>query len=328
MSPPANIKKSNSSKIKQSKNVRKEQYINLNGVAGSIMGEHEYKFFRLQNERVISNKNAYIVLGRDRAGSPLNGYGNKAHAKASSIDIVVGRNSCALDEASLKKQALWCNPDFKNDAARIYISQKTDIDKNFALPKGEVGYSTEGSIVRSGIGIKADSVRMIARSGIKLVASAESRTSMGVNDDMKKGIDLIAGLPWDKDNPNANSLYNLDRYRHGMQQIPKGQNLVDAFTELLFHMDKITGILLTFIIRQMKYNNQVATHTHISPFFGIPIPPSPELPGLTLQNNLETKDITIQDLENYKLVDIPDFFDQFLTEGDKRYINSIFHYLN
>lgn len=54
---------------------------------------------------------------------------------------------------------------FQTDAARIYISQLTDIDANFGIDPGKTGYMKE----RSGIGIKADGVRVIGREGIKLI---------------------------------------------------------------------------------------------------------------------------------------------------------------
>lgn len=327
-----NIKLTNESKMEFRKSLDKNTYVELNGVGGNVVGEHNYKFFKLQNEDVIQKENAFIVLGRDRPSTPLSGYGNKGEVQCSSIDIVVGRLSCALDTADLKTQAKWANPDFKNDAARIHISQKTDIDKNFSLPEGKVGFSTEKtkygtSIVRSGIGIKADSVRMIARSGIKLVSSCDTVNSVGINDDEIKGIDLIAGVPY-SENENVNKLYNLDMYKHSMQPIPKGDNLSDALKDIVVQLDKITGIMLQFITRQMEFNMNISKHTHFSPFKGQPVLKSHEMPGLNFKNSAETLEITIEDIKNYKFEHLPYFLQEFLTIGEKRYINSVFHHLN
>jgi len=44
------------------------------------------------------------------------------------------------------------DPSFSKDAARIYISQKTDIDDNFKIKQGNVGKAK----ARSAIGMKAD----------------------------------------------------------------------------------------------------------------------------------------------------------------------------
>lgn len=327
------VVETNETKIQQSKDIDKERYVELNGVAGNIIGEYDYKFFKLQNEDVIQKGNSFIVLGRDRPSTPLSGYGNKGEVKASSIDIVVGRISCVMDTAALKTQALWSNPDFKNDAARIHISQKTDIDKNFSLPEGKVGFSTEETsygarIVRSGIGIKADSVRIIGRSGIKLVSSCDSLNSSGINDEEHKGIDLIAGVPYSETKPYVNSLYKLDLYKHGMQPIPKGDNVLSALRDIVEQLDKVTGIVLQSIVRQMEFNKQISSHTHFSPFNGIPVTKSAEMPGLTFKNSAETFEITIEDIKNYKFEHLPYFMKEFLTIGERRYINSVFHHLN
>ena len=332
MSPPS-ITKTNNTKQKRDPNIPKSSYININGVAGNVIGEDNYKFFKLENEVVLENKNSFIVLGRDRPHTPLSGYGGKGETKASSIDIVVGRTSCVSNEAELDVKARLSNPDFKNDAARIHISQKTDIDKNFAIPAGKVGFSTEkgpygSNIVRSGIGIKADSIRMIARSGIKLVSSCDTVTSMGLRDEEKKGIDLIAGIPYDAVNEKVNTLYNLNMYKHGMQPIPKGDNIRDALMDIVEQLDKVTGMLLQHISQQMTFNTQLATHTHFSPFHGSPTTPSPEMPGLTFKNNSETFEISVQDIKNYKFEHLPFFIQEYLTKGQRKYINSIFHHLN
>lgn len=332
MSPPT-ISKTNKTKNKRDPNIPKENYLNINGVAGNVIGEKDYKFYKLENENVIQKANSFIVLGRDRPSTPLSGYGGKGETKSNSIDIVVGRTSCVSDEADLETQAKWSNPDFKNDAARIHISQKTDIDKNFALPAGKVGFSTEkglyGShIVRSGIGIKADSVRMIARSGIKLVSSCDTVTSMGITDQEKKGIDLIAGVPYDPVNEKVNQVYNLNMYKHGMQPIPKGDNLRDALFDVVEQLDKVTGMLLQYISQQMSFNMQISTHTHFTAFNGSPSTNSPEMPGFTFKTNAETYEISVKDIKNYKFEHLPFFIQEYLTIGQRKYINSVFHHLN
>lgn len=54
------------------------------------------------------------------------------HTQAGSIDLVVGRM------ADQPKEGVFVDPNFEIDAARINISQKTDVDKNFNLPNGSV----------------------------------------------------------------------------------------------------------------------------------------------------------------------------------------------
>ena len=72
------------------------------------------------------------------------------------------------------------------DSARIYISQRTDVDDNFILPEGNVGSSRN----KSAVAVKADAVRLIARDGIKLVTGTDVYDGQGVRIDIQEGIDL------------------------------------------------------------------------------------------------------------------------------------------
>ena len=81
------------------------------------------------------------------------------------IDIVVGRQSSVVGGADSDSVV---HPNFFNDAARIYVSQKTDIDKNFAIDHDTELSIFEGNVGRSGIGIKADAVRLIGRESINM----------------------------------------------------------------------------------------------------------------------------------------------------------------
>lgn len=313
-----------------------DTYTEVLGVGGDVIGEKNHKFFRLLNEDVWSNNNSFIVLGRDRWGGPLTGYGGKGHPDASSIDIVVGRISCVMDEADLETKAVWSNPDFKNDAARIHISQKTDIDKNFDLPKGMVGQSTafndsgQPSAVRSGIAVKADSVRVIARSGIKLVSSCDTINSSGLSDTEMKGVDLIAGVPYTDEPSQQDLMKKLNRVkrRHDMQPIPKGDNLKEAFEDILIQIDSISSVLINFVKKQMEFNNHVNLHTHNENFYGYPTATPITLIEPNLQMNIGIFEEITKDIEEVKLKYLNYFRSEYLNDKKERYINSVFHHLN
>ena len=313
-----------------------ETYTEVLGIGGDVIGEKNHKFFRLLNEDVWSNNNSFIVLGRDRWGGPLTGYGGKGHPDASSIDIVVGRISCVMDEADLETKAVWSNPDFKNDAARIHISQKTDIDKNFDLPKGMVGQSTtfndsgEPSGVRSGIAIKADSVRMVARSGVKIVSSCDSINSSGLSDTELKGIDLIAGVPYTDEPSQQDLMKKLKRVkrRHDMQPIPKGDNLREALEDILIQIDSISSVLINFVKKQMEFNNHVNLHTHNENFYGYPTATPITLIEPNLQMNIAIFEEITKDVEEVKLKYLNYFRGTYLNDKKEKYINSVFHHLN
>src|SRR5690606_205536 len=149
----------------------------------------------------------WIVLGRDRPGSRITGYGGRGDTQAGSIDLVVGRGSWLAKSHNDDGEKMYAEPNFDFDAARIHVSQKTDIDKNFNLVPGNVGDSR----TRSGIGIKADGVRIIGREGIKLVTGVDRVNSQGGDIESVRGVDIIAN--------------NDDR---DLQPLVKGNNLTEA----------------------------------------------------------------------------------------------------
>lgn len=220
------------------------------GVAGDGLSEPVPNYITTISEKVISNKNnAWIVLGRDRPASRLSGYGGKGDTQAASIDLVVGRMGYEVREVDEKGSELWTDPNFKKDSARIYISQKTDVDKNFGLVDGGVGNSK----AKSAVALKADAVRLIAREGIKLVTGTDIKNSQGGEVKSVVGIDLIAG--------------NIDQ---DLQPMVKGDNISEALNRMVHHMDKLNGIVDTFLMTQMEFNEALTHHYHYSPFFAIP----------------------------------------------------------
>ena len=224
------------------------------GVAGSKMLEPLPVYVKADNEHVISDSNgAAIVLGRDRPSSRISGYGHE-HGSAR-VDIVVGRVSAdnigAVNETGEK---MYVDPSFEKDAARIYISAKANIDDYFGLRPGSVGMAR----CRSGIGIKADAVRIMGREGIKLVTRPEPLNSLGGTIERVGGIDLIAG--------------NDDR---DLQPLIKGTNMKEAIEKLAGWVGQLNGIVDGLLLEQMQLNTAITTHTHIvqaGPFPGLAAP--------------------------------------------------------
>ena len=224
------------------------------GVAGSKMMEPLPKYIKADNEHVLTSANgAYIVAGRDRPGSRISGYGHE-HG-AARVDIVVGRISSDGPKAVNEKgEELYVDNSFEKDAARIYISQKANIDDYFKLRPGKVGLAR----ARSAIGIKADAVRIMGREGIKLVTRPEPLNSLGGKIERVGGIDLIAG--------------NDDR---DLQPLVKGKNVIEAIENLAAWIGKLNGIVDGLLLEQMQLNTAITTHTHIvqaGPFPGLAAP--------------------------------------------------------
>jgi len=211
------------------------------GVAGSKVLEPRPKYIKADNEHVIADTNgSYIVLGRDRPGNRISGYGQEHNS--SRIDMVVGRvSSKNVPTINSTGENLYVDPDFAADASRVYLSSKSNIDKYFGLVDGKVGQS----IAKSSVGIKADAVRVIGTEGIKLVTRSHPINSQGGKVELIKGIDLIAG--------------NDDRE---LQPLVKGNNLVTMVQQLMDWAGKLNGIVDYMLLSQMKMNTALITHTH------------------------------------------------------------------
>lgn len=235
-------------------NVCEPQQNFAKGIAGDPLRESVPSLIRTSSEKVYANgHNAWIVLGRDRPKSRGSGYGGRGDTQAAAIDLVVGRMGSSPREFNPAGKRLWVNPDFTTDAARIYISQKSDIDEYFGLVKGKVGNSK----TKSAVALKADGVRIIGREGIKLVTGTDLKNSQDAQLSSVVGIDLIAG--------------NLD---NDLQPFVKGENLREALKRLVHHVDKLNGIVDSILMTQMTFNEKLTHHFHYSPFFGLPTTPS------------------------------------------------------
>jgi hypothetical protein len=215
--------------------------------------------FKLANdESVIQQGGSFIVLGTDRPASKASGTGAEGFQGTSTIDLVVGRGAGASKGAGPQEGA-QLDPMMSADAARIYISQLTDIDKNFGLAGGKYGFSNK----RSGIGIKADDVRIIGRTSIKIVTGRSSGfTGIGADGEPNSlggkqlpapAIELIAG---DHTEPRVvyGGLANAFKEVNTLQRAVLGDNLVDALRELHDAVGEIWSALYNLTMVQAGYN--------------------------------------------------------------------------
>ena len=221
------------------------------------------------------DNNAFIVLGNDRTSNLSDpGAGEKGHTQCDAIDIVAGLGGyCpqavekieepdpATGEKIVAESPVETNPNFFIDAARIYISQKTNCDRNFGIgkfskidPKKEevrdpddVGkYGGKSAVIA-----KADNIRLIGRESIRIVTGTDQFNSVGGKISGKHGIELIA----------MNKVEDL-------QPLVKGQNLALALTIILNNIEAITEIFQAYVDYQMKFNKALSEHTHITKFYG------------------------------------------------------------
>lgn len=219
-------------------------------------------YIPIRRAKVIKKYDSYIVLGGDAPNGPGSGYSSFG-ARCSSIDMVVGRLSANV-EASTNPN-IYCYDNYDLDAARIHISQRTDVDENFAIKAGNVGNAKS----RSAIVAKADGVRIIGREGIKLVTSPYGKyNSQSGKISTRYGIDLMAG-----------------NNETDLQPIVKGDNLVFFLENIMEHIRIIYSTLFSISKASAEFAVNIAAHTHVSATG--PIPPSVELTPSAVQLSRE-----------------------------------------
>lgn len=265
------------------------------------------RFIKARCEKVIKGENNnYIVLGRDRPGSRFQGYGGEGNTKSGMIDLVVGRLGSNSSYAGVK-----ADPDFTKDSARIYLSQRTDIDENFGLVQSPGALR---SVARSSVGIKADTVRIIGREGIRLVTEQGNSNSMGGLIQSRMGIDLIAG--------NDDS---------DIQPMVRGENLIKALEAIVAEIDDLRATFSGFVQTQHDFNVKIQNHTHKSPFFGVDTSPSDSLLFGGMKATIDTFSKTIVSSKMMSF-NLQAFKKNFLSPGvtfpEDSYICSRYNHLN
>jgi len=253
------------------------------GMAGSGRKEYDSPKYALSSDekRIAFPGNSHIVLGYDRPHSRASGYGGMGNIHCSSIDIVAGMLGYQARRHGDNGKKLIVNPNFKKDAARIYISQKAAVDhvNYFDLPAGTVG-NVNLQEPRSTIALKADTLRFIARENIKLITRTDKKNSQGgettVMDVAKYGIDLI-GCNDDSD----------------MQPLVKGANLQECLKDIIANVNQLRDRLVTYMDYNRNLLQELLTHTHYSPFYGLSTSPSLGL----MQTGVETMLNTAMNVE-------------------------------
>lgn len=209
------------------------------GLFNTIVEQPRRNFIVAGNNIVLSDstRNCGIVIGADRPSGLASGYGGAGAMKANSIDLVAGR----VSGQKALEDGVFVDNSFSGDAARIYISQLTDIDTNFGLEPGQSG-NIKG---RSGVGVKADVVRLIGREGIKIVtgrsyafkghgSSGETNSLGGKISSPAPPIELIAG-----NTKTEASWYGFGPEIRTLQGVAKGEHVRDALRELSECVDGI-----------------------------------------------------------------------------------------
>lgn len=214
----------------------------LKDVKRIVNGGGGIRYLKAQNETMMTNMGAFIVLGTDRPDSVQSGYGAWGSDRAACIDLVVGRHSSDR-EGQGPEDPTWLNNSFSTDAARIYISQMADIDHYFGIAEGV----SPQSIARSAIAVKADAVRIIGRETVKIVTGpgqdfvpTELTTHGAKIVQPAPAIEFIAG-----NKVTNRTAHRLDPPRtesiSGLQGVALGYNTRDSLRELGDIVDSTIG---------------------------------------------------------------------------------------
>ena len=238
MSQSSHINSNSLPENKQSLVEKQKSIFDLDGVGGSNKTQSFPIFNKAQCERIISNDDAHIVLGKDRNASLLSGKSGAGIDDCFSIDMVVGRNSSAIKNGKQNSETM-VDTNFFTDAARIFMSQKSDVDYYFGLDQGSE--YKDASNNRSCVGLKADHVRIIGSNHIKIVTgrgktsrpglSGEKNSQGGEIESVGK-IDFIAGNSTDPEDRESGFINKL-------QPLVKGENLLEFLKEILENLEKL-----------------------------------------------------------------------------------------
>ena len=239
-----------------------------------------------QTEKIIKGENnSFIVLGRDRPGVLASGYGGKGATQAARIDLIAGLASSYRHKNGKRtppNKSTIVSPSFATDAARLYISQKSDIDAYMGLASGP----RDQGIARSTIALKADTLRMHARGDIKIVTgrarfqgfgNTGETLSTGGDNEVVGTISLIAGNYTDDDTGVGFNM--LDPFkkasgeRRKLQPLPKGDNLASLLEEVIDKIAQLSSMVAQNTSNISYLNNSMMTHVHLAG----PVPTTPSL---------------------------------------------------
>lgn len=204
-------------------------------------------------ERVISRKTsetgdhsgARIVLTRDNHGHRATGLGGAGATKCEAIDMVAGSLSSAKEIKTGKTQS---RANFAEDGARIYLTERGDVNAYFATAKSDSAGVSASSKMKSGIGIKSDHTLVIGRERVRILAGVSKydggeRLATG-NQPVKPIIEIGS----------------TSSERHHKAVL--GDNLVKYLKEVNETMSALNQKITSLEIDLLRYKFAMAKHVH------------------------------------------------------------------
>ena len=239
-------------------NLDKERKFGKNqGIANKNLLEAQPTYEKAGSETIEKGKNnSFIIQGRDRPGNLYSGYGGRGATQAARIDLIAGLGSSYRYKDGTHgpppNKDTIINPNFAMDAARVYISQRADIDRYMGL--AEVPMQAPAG--RSTIGLKADTIRIHSRQDIKIVTGRAryeglggdgERLSNGGKNEAVGTISLIAGNYTGKEQRSSfdilRPLGRTENSRNKLQPIPKGENLSECIEDIVRALQELSALV-------------------------------------------------------------------------------------
>jgi hypothetical protein len=275
------------SKNEDKESVDKNRIFGKNqGIANKALREPQPTYEKAGSETIEKGKNnTYIIQGRDRPAGLSSGYGSRGATGAGRIDLIAGLASSYKHEDGTYGQPnkrTVVNPNFSQDAARVYISQKADIDRYMGLAPVP-GQPEEG---RSAVGIKADQIRIHAREDVKIVSgrarfdgagSDGERLSNGGENKITGKISFIAGNYTEDEKYPSFSVFEPKKVktpiRKKLQPLVKGENLVMCLNEIVDAINLLSQHVGGNVLALKYLNSAMMSHVHgVAGPVTVPIP--------------------------------------------------------
>ena len=244
----------------QQKNLSLTQEVKIGSLPPEISGQ----FDGINGDRLIEDvpipmlyPGDKLVSGESNAGLQVSRdelYRFKGHTSCGSCYLYAGKSTAAgaseTDPSSDLDVQLHTPNNLKEDAAYVYLSQKSDSKALLGVVGGTYKKVAGDRQPQSLAAIKADDVVLMAReSGIRLITGTNSTNSRGGDVAAHYGIDLIAG--------------NNDT---DLQPLVKGDNLAKYLKSLSAALDNLSSVVYQHITAQGVFNAQMAAHRHYDPF--------------------------------------------------------------
>lgn len=203
-------------------------------------------------ERVFSrkeesglNSGARIVLTRDNYGHRATGLGGIGASKCEAIDIVAGSLSSSK---AIRTGETQSRANFAEDGARIYLTERGDINAYFATAKSETAGVSASSKLKSGIGIKADHTLLIGRERVRILAGTSKYDG---------GERLVTGNQPTKSVIEIGSTTSEKHHKAVL-----GDNLVKHLRKINKSLSKLNEKILSLEIDLVNHKFAMAVHQH------------------------------------------------------------------